>query len=393
MSKIKLYDFEEFPQNNLKYGGLAGKKQGVIIDDQNVLLKFPTFLAEIKDSSESKLKNVELKYASSQFSEYLGSHFYEMLGYDVHKTMLGYYKGFLVVGCVDFNDYQNRLHLIEFRNYLTTYSQDISEFDPAAHHSSSNIVRLLEVFKDSMLSKDIQKGLEDRFFEMLVIDAILGNPDRHPGNFGLMQRYSEASNLNAEFVRLSPIYDLGNSLNSKLSDKKIQMTLSSQSEFQKYAYLAQTTPYVFMKAIQENGEIRFKQKTLNPYQLIVRSDKKLENFLKSDEQTYQKFLQICEKCDQALLRVIPKVKEKYQEFCDLIDEAAKVPYQEEGQHMKENIVFSQSKANFIKSLVQYRVEQVLIPAYEKLQKKQQNPNKNLDEMIITSTPTRKKFNR
>ena len=45
---------------------------------------------------------VGLSYTNSPISEYLGSHIYKILGFDVHDTILGYANGKNVVACKDF---------------------------------------------------------------------------------------------------------------------------------------------------------------------------------------------------------------------------------------------------------------------------------------------------
>ena len=48
------------------------------------------------------MRNVGILYTTAPLSEYIGSHIYEILGYDVHCTILGYRNHKLVVGCKDF---------------------------------------------------------------------------------------------------------------------------------------------------------------------------------------------------------------------------------------------------------------------------------------------------
>ena len=51
---------------------------------------------------------------------------------------------------------------------------------------------------------------------MFVVDAFLGNPDRNNGNWGLLQ------NFNREILGLAPVYDNGNSLNSKWDNPRMK---------------------------------------------------------------------------------------------------------------------------------------------------------------------------
>lgn len=81
---IELRDFSSSPlsSRNLEYGGRGGEKRGIILDDGNYFLKFP--------KNTSGMDNVEgLSYVTSPLSEYIGCHIFEILGYDVQKTLLG----------------------------------------------------------------------------------------------------------------------------------------------------------------------------------------------------------------------------------------------------------------------------------------------------------------
>ena len=79
-----LIDFTNLPYSNKHYGGNAGLKRGVIIDDKNWLLKFP--------QETSTFDNVTISFTTSPLSEYVGSHIYQLLGYTAHNTMLGYFS-------------------------------------------------------------------------------------------------------------------------------------------------------------------------------------------------------------------------------------------------------------------------------------------------------------
>ena len=39
------------------------------------------------------MKRIDMSYTTIQLTEYLGSHIYEILEYDTHKTMLGFKDG------------------------------------------------------------------------------------------------------------------------------------------------------------------------------------------------------------------------------------------------------------------------------------------------------------
>ena len=114
-----LIDFTNLPCSNKHYGGNAGLKRGVIIDDRNWLLKFP--------QETSTFDNVTISFTTSPLSEYVGSHIYQLLGYTAHNTMLGYYfnkelsKKQIVVACEDFTE-NDKYILVDYESIKKSYS-------------------------------------------------------------------------------------------------------------------------------------------------------------------------------------------------------------------------------------------------------------------------------
>ncbi len=82
------------------YGGTAGRKQGIIYEGKNYILKFPCNL------KEQQVKNIQLSYSNSPVCEYIGSQIYGLLGFSVHDTVLGFWSGKTVVACADWNTEQ-----------------------------------------------------------------------------------------------------------------------------------------------------------------------------------------------------------------------------------------------------------------------------------------------
>ena len=69
---MKIYDFNNVEISQRRYGGKAGLKQGIVLDGENWLLKFP--------KSTKEYVKVEISYTTSPLSEYLGSHIYASIG-------------------------------------------------------------------------------------------------------------------------------------------------------------------------------------------------------------------------------------------------------------------------------------------------------------------------
>ena len=94
---MKLYNFDEMPIDYEKrgsYGGNAGNKDAIIWNGSTWLIKFP--------KSTKSMNVTGISYTTSPLSEYIGSHIYEMLGFDVHQTEMGFKNNKLVVACKDF---------------------------------------------------------------------------------------------------------------------------------------------------------------------------------------------------------------------------------------------------------------------------------------------------
>lgn len=67
-----------------------------------------------------------------------------------------------------------------------------------------------------------------RFWHMFVGDALIGNPDRHLGNWGFIK--------NKEDLKLAPIYDCGSSLSPLIEENELSNILSSFTEMKNISY-------------------------------------------------------------------------------------------------------------------------------------------------------------
>ena len=90
---VKIYDLENAPLNarNGRYMGQSGLKEGIDFEGKSWLVKYP--------KTTYGMRNVDISYTTSPLSEYVGSHIYDILGYDVHETILGVRNKKLVVAC------------------------------------------------------------------------------------------------------------------------------------------------------------------------------------------------------------------------------------------------------------------------------------------------------
>lgn len=196
---IELVDFNHAPRLNRFYGGNAGRKIAVEYQEQPWIIKFPESTAGMQGRVAS--------YTTSPVSEYLGSHIYSSLGLPVHDTLLGFRDGKVVVACRDFT-YPNR-ELIEFKNLKNSISDDFGSGFSGRPSDGSNVTMSDVLCAITELDNvyDAQVMLE-RFWDMFVVDAFIGNKDRNNGNWGLLAE-------NGKIIGLAPVYDNGNSFFNK----------------------------------------------------------------------------------------------------------------------------------------------------------------------------------
>ena len=230
-------DFTELPQSNLLYGGNAGLKRGVIWNGSRWLIKFP--------QETSTFDKVVISFTTSPLSEYVGSHIFEILGYNVHKTSLGIFNNEkinrkqLVVACQDFTN-NGRLKLIDYEAIKNNYSDGLqiklSELrmslpEYKSKGISSHTVPIEEIilqFKENNIFINNPES-QKLFWEVLIIDCLINNNDRNKNNWGFLYDPS----LNAYCP--APIYDNGASFVSKHSDEKLLKLLSDQSALENSA--------------------------------------------------------------------------------------------------------------------------------------------------------------
>lgn len=83
---VEIADLRRCEPSGLFYGGRAGQKEGILIDGEPWIAKYPRTTRDLQG------KNLP-SYTSSPVSEYLGSHIYALLGIPTHETLLGYRGG------------------------------------------------------------------------------------------------------------------------------------------------------------------------------------------------------------------------------------------------------------------------------------------------------------
>lgn len=286
-------DFTNSIEKVCGYGG-SEKKKKIIYNGEVYLLKFPDPIIE-----------KSLLYKNNVFSTYIGCKIFESVNIPVQKVILGIYneiqekevKQKVVVACKDFTNEKQKL--IEFSSLANSITDVDKKF-------TTKIEDIYEVFNN--LNYDFDKKLMiENFWNMFVVDTLIGNTDRHLSNFGVID--------DGEALKFAPVYDCGSALHPLLTDEKINYLLNNESEFKNVAY--------------------------SIYPVYTYENKKI---------TYSEFYaKDIPDLNDALLRIYPRID--MNKIYDIID---------------NTMYLSLERKEFLKKSVTIRKEKILDIAYKKL---------------------------
>ncbi|MPM51981.1 Serine/threonine-protein kinase CtkA [bioreactor metagenome] len=223
-----MIDFTPCAVNKFKaYGGANGNKINVRYGDKSYMLKFPP----------RPSRNKEMSYTNGCISEYLACHIFEALGFKTQETLLGTYtdsrgKEKTVVACGDFTEGGKKL--IEFAHLKNTC------IDSEQSGYGKDLFSILQAIEEQTLLPPDQ--LRDFFWDMFIADALLGNFDRHNGNWGILV------DEQLQTAEIAPVYDCGSCLYPQLAVENMQAVLDSEDEMNKRIF---TFP---ASSIEENGQ-------------------------------------------------------------------------------------------------------------------------------------------
>ena len=209
-----MIDFTHLPTKKKAYGGANGSKLSVIYNNELYMLKLPMHA----------LKNPNLSYTNSCTSEYLGCHIFNMLGVKAQETLLGNFeyhgKVRTVVACKDFTSPG-----VVIMDFASIKNQII---DSASNGYGTELSDILDTI-DKQTVVD-PKELKEHFWNMFVIDAFIGNWDRHNGNWGFLY------NQETDHMEIAPIYDCGSALFPQIDDDLIKKVIISKTEMNARVY-------------------------------------------------------------------------------------------------------------------------------------------------------------
>lgn len=223
-----MIDFSSCEINKFKaYGGANGNKINIRYNETGYMLKFPPI------PNRSKV----ISYTNGCVSEYLACHIFEALGIKTQETLLGTFtdkrgKEKIVVACADFTEGGKKL--IEFAQLKNTC---INSEQNGYGTELSSILEAIE--EQSLLPSD---KLRNFFWDMFIADALLGNFDRHNGNWGILV---DEQNQTAE---IAPVYDCGSCLYPQLAVEDMKSVLENKEEINKRIFVFPSS------VIEENGK-------------------------------------------------------------------------------------------------------------------------------------------
>ena len=289
-----MIDFTNCEVNKYKYyGGKNGGKICIIYNNEDYMLKFP-----------SVNENVD-GYSNSCISEYVTCNIIKTLGLNVQDTILGVYdlngNKKIVVACKDFTSNGNVFkQFAELKN---------SQIESSKNGYGTELDEVIETIENQTVY-DSNK-LKDFFWDMFIVDCLVGNFDRHNGNWGFL------INEVLKKIDIAPIYDCASCLYPQLSDERIAEIINNEEEMEARIYVFPTS------ALKVNN------KKINYFEFIS----KLEN----------------EDCNKALLRIYPKID--FEKINNVIDETPAI---------------SDIRKDFYKKIIKLRYEKILKWSYDKL---------------------------
>lgn len=251
-----MIDFTNAIEELNAYKG-SEKKKTLLYEKKRYLVKFPDPVRE---------KNKNISYINNAFSEYVGSNVFRLTGFETQNVILGKYQykaqEKIVCACEDFTDRNHILY--EFENLVLSANPD--------KKIETELSDILEVIDESKILNIDE--VKEKFWDMFIVDGLIGNTDRHNGNWGFLL------DIQTNEIKFAPIYDCSYCLNPMLEDSQLEKL----------------------------NETEMKSLAINTCSCMKENGKKINymNYLKSAQN---------EACNQALKRVFRKINiEEIQNF-------------------------------------------------------------------------------
>lgn len=276
------------------YNGANGSKIAVEYNGEIFMLKFPP---------SGEKRPTELSYTNSCISEHIASSIFNMLGIRAQETLLGTFtvkgKTKVVCACKDFTVGGKRL--FDFCSIKNTI------IDSDSNGSGTELEDIMDTIdRQQYVAPNV---LREHFWNVFVADALLGNFDRHNGNWGFL--YDD----NRNETEIAPIYDCGSCLLPQADEKVMHAVLSNEAELHARIYQF------------PNSVIKMNGRKINYYDFLSQTEN--------------------EDCNEAIKRIVPRINmEKIEELINAI------PY------------ISDLQKEFYIKYLNKRYEVIIRPAYE-----------------------------
>ena len=291
-----MIDFTECEINIYKYyGGKNGGKICIVYNGENYMLKFPGVNEGISKHG----------YSNNCISEYISCNIMKTLGLKVQNTILGTYKSNniikVVVACKDFTTKGRILkQFAELKN---------SQIESSKNGYGTELSEVIETIEQQQIY-DV-KELKEFFWNMFIADCLVGNFDRHNGNWGFLINEAEKK------IGIAPIYDCASCLYPQLTDERIEEIINDKEEMEARVFVFPTSA------------LKINDKKINYYEYI--------SSLKNKD------------CNDALVRLFSKINLK--EINKIIDNTEYI---------------SEIRKDFYKKIIKMRYEKILMYSYKKL---------------------------
>ena len=181
-------------------------------------------------------KNKDLSYANSCVTEYIGCHIFNSVGINAQETLLGTYEKNgvkkIVVACKDFTSPG-----IVLQDFASLKNTVIDSGHSGYGTELSDIMRAMEdqtAFPPALL--------QQHFWNVFIVDALIGNWDRHNGNWGFLVDEEKQQ------AELAPVYDCGSCLYPQLDLERMKNVLQDEAEIDQRIYTFPTS------SIEEGGK-------------------------------------------------------------------------------------------------------------------------------------------
>lgn len=278
------------------YNGANGKKIAVEYEGEKYMIKFP---------SSGNKKPTELSYTNSSISEHIASSIFNMIVIKAQETKLGTFtvngKVKIVCACKDFADKDK--HLYDFCSIKNTV------IDSEHNGTGTELADVLETIEKQQFVNP--ESLCEHFWNIFIADALLGNFDRHNGNWGFL--FDDET----QTAEIAPVFDCGSCLLPQADEKVMKTILENKDELNARIFQFPTSA------------IKLNDRKINYYDFI-------SSMQNAD-------------CNKAILRLVPNIDIKL--ISKFIDN---VPY------------ISDLQKEFYKTYIAARYEKILLPTYRKL---------------------------